>query len=64
MKCICGYEYDKDYIDPSKTIGDKEFKLITLSGHKFTIASDNSWDDVDLGLYMCPKCQTIRGEEV
>lgn len=59
MKCLCGYEYKDNCIDP--VIGDEPF--IKLSPHDlFKVEPPlGSFEySYSVNLFVCPKCQTVR----
>lgn len=63
MKCVCGYEHQTKWnqeLEFGETVvGDKPFEEIR--GNFTRIARDTySRHIVDVTLYACPKCGTIR----
>lgn len=69
-KCVCGYEYEDEYVKESgkyitkKVKGDKEF--IKIEGH-FTITKSYHYEPDQtrkVNLHACPKCNTIQMEEI
>jgi acetone carboxylase gamma subunit len=63
MKCVCGYEHQFGLNDKGNwqddLVGDKEFIKITGSTFRITPYSWSS-DKVDVRLYACPECGTVR----
>lgn len=71
MKCVCGYEYEYEYNydkhELKVTKGDEDFiQIITI---REFVTDKNVGDEDDYsnnllkgGLYICPKCGTVRFE--
>ena len=62
MKCLCGYEYKKEFCDESKNfktvIGDEKF--VRINAHFTYDDSDYFKQLIETTLYACPKCGTIK----
>jgi len=62
MKCVCGYEYVKEYtnakIEPTVIAGDEEFIEIDVKATR----TSTGWhrDLIAVSVYCCPKCSTLR----
>ena len=59
MKCVCGYEYETEWIGKSLEIvaGDEPFIAIDT---KATVCGNDYYrTQRDIDLYICPKCNTV-----
>lgn len=63
MKCVCGYEYDYNFIDGEKVVitGDKPFINSGLWA-VFEIDDDYYPTVTRETIYICPKCGTLKIE--
>ena len=57
MKCLCGYEYDFDFIDGEKVIikGDEDF----LQSKTYVVV-ETFYQISTKAIFVCPKCGTLR----
>lgn len=68
MKCICGYEENKESSLEHQEGNEPYFIKLALSNN-ISIFDPNSGnyytggEEDNYGLYMCPKCNTIRAEQ-
>jgi len=63
MKCLCGYEYEEDWVDGNLVTvkGTDKFIEILVKGHEFQKRADAYWVEYEkVSLHACPKCGTVK----